>query len=48
MQIGVQNMTIVSRSYKRKKGFVSLHALQIQNKNLNEKGDKYKELSRVM
>jgi len=34
MQIGVQNVTNVSRSWRRKKGFVSLRALQIQNKNL--------------
>jgi len=30
MQIGVQNVNIVSRSYKTEKGLVSLYAIQIQ------------------
>jgi hypothetical protein len=37
MQIGVQSVTIVSSSYKPKRGLVSIRELQTQTKKSEEK-----------
>jgi hypothetical protein len=38
MQIGVKNMTIVSRSYKQKRGLVLIRELQTHTKKLEKRG----------
>ena len=47
MQIGLQNVNIVSRSYVGKRGLLSLYALQIQNKT-RKKRRQIKEFNRNM